>query len=125
MNMPNHPMKIHMVLIASSATALLAPRLLVAAAPSTFREFAGVFVSALNGLANIIFASLIVGMIYGVIVYLMNSDNEQKREQIKGYLLWGVIGMAVAFALWGILALLANTLGWGDIGIPLLRAPTQ
>ena len=93
-------------------------------APTTFREAAGLFVQIIKGIINILFALLVVGLLYGVVLFFANADNERKRTEIKGYLLWGVIGIIVAFALWGILALLSSSFGWGSaVGIPMIRPP--
>ncbi len=90
---------------------------------STFRDFSDVLVRLLRNFVSLIFASMSVGLLYGVVLYMMNSDNDKKREEIKPYLLWGVIGITVAFGLWGILAILSDTLGWGGVGIPIIRPP--
>lgn len=93
------------------------------AAVGTFRDFANVFVALIKGVVNILFVSLSVGVAYGIALYFINSDNEQKREQIKGYLLWAVIGLAVTFGLWGIIQIFCDTLSWCTAGIPLIRPP--
>jgi FtsH-binding integral membrane protein len=101
----------------------LLPLVAFAQAPSTFREAADLFVQILKGIINILFASLAVGLLYGVILYFINADNEKKRTEIRGYLFWGVIGITVAFSLWGILQILCNTLSWCMAGIPFLTPP--
>ncbi len=106
-----------------SIGAALLPLVGFAGSPSTFRELAELIVGLVKGFVGILFASFAVAMVYGVVVYLMNADNEQKRSQIKGYLLWGVIGITVAFGLWGILQIMCNTLGWGLCGIPIIEPP--
>jgi succinate dehydrogenase/fumarate reductase cytochrome b subunit len=105
------------------AVAALFPFVALATSPSTFRELAELIVGLVKGFVAILFASFSVAMVYGVVVYLMNADNEQKRSQIKGYLLWGIIGITVAFGLWGILQIMCNTLGWGLCGIPIIEPP--
>jgi FtsH-binding integral membrane protein len=94
------------------------------AAVNTFKDFANVFVALIKGVVNILFVSLSVGLIYGVALYFIHSDNEDKREQIKGYLLWGVIGLTVAFGLWGIVDVLCGTFNWCVAGIPYISPPT-
>jgi uncharacterized membrane-anchored protein len=101
----------------------LLPALAFAAAPSTFRDFADILVAAVKGIINILFVSLSVGLAYGVALYFINSDNEQKRAEIKGYLLWGVIGITVVFGLWGIVQILCDTLSWCTVGVPYIQAP--
>lgn len=101
----------------------LLPFTVLAAAPTTVRDTAELFVAIMRGASRILFVSLTVGLSYGVVLYIINSDNENKREEIKGYLLWGVIGIIVAFGIWGLLAILSSSLGWGAVGIPLISPP--
>jgi hypothetical protein len=103
--------------------ALLATPIAVLAAPETFKDLAEVIIQIVQGFISIIFISFSVAMIYGVVVYLFNSDNEKKRTDIKNYLLWGVIGIVVTFGLWGILQILSTSLGWGNVGVILLQPP--
>ena len=94
------------------------------AAATTFRDLTStVIVPIIKGIIRIFYVSLAIGLSYGVVLYFINSDNEKKREEIKGYLLWGIIGITVAFGLWGIIAVLSATLGWDGGGIPIIRPP--
>lgn len=102
---------------------MLLPLAVYAQAPATFRDAAGLVVRMIQGIINILFALLAVGLLYGVVLYFVNSDNERKRTEIKGFLIWGIIGITVAFAIWGILAILLETFGWGAAGIPRISAP--
>lgn len=101
------------------------PQVVFAAAPTNLREFAAFVVRVLQSLAALLFASLALGLLYGVILYFIHSDNEQKRTEIKSYLLWGVIGIIVVMGLWGILALLrVSIFGTSTVGIPQISPPT-
>lgn len=93
-------------------------------AQSTFKDLAEFFIDIVKGLVSLVFASLAVAMVYGVVIYLLNADNEKKRTDIKNYLLWGIIGITVAFGLWGILQILTDTMGWGTAGIPIINPPS-
>jgi hypothetical protein len=99
------------------------PSFALAQAPGTFREFAQLIVRIVKYGAAILFVSLGVGLAYGVVVYLAHSDDAKMRENIKGYLLWAVIGIAVVFGLWGILTILSVTFGWGTPGVPIITPP--
>lgn len=104
-------------------SAFFIPTLAIAAA-TTFRDLAStIIIPIIRGVIRIFYVSLAIGLSYGVVMYFVNSDNEKKREEIKGYLLWGIIGITVAFGLWGIVAILSDTLGWGDVGIPIIQPP--
>ena len=113
----------HAKLIAATFAALLLP-IVVFAAVSTFKDFANQFVAIIKGFINVLFVSLGVGLAYGVLLFFINADNEKKREEIKGYLLWGVIGISVVFGLWGFIQIFCDTLGWCAAGIPYIIPPT-
>ncbi len=101
---------------------LLVPDVVFAQA-TTFRDLSGVLVQFIKGIISILFASLGVGLLYGVVLYFMNADNEKKRQEIKGYLLWGVIGIIVVFGMWGLIQILCDTLSWCTAGIPIITPP--
>ncbi len=117
-------MKKYLPNLISILSALFLPVFAFAAA-TTFRDLTStVIVPIIKGILRIFYVSLAIGLSYGVVMYFVNSDNEKKREEIKGYLLWGVIGITVAFGLWGIVAILSDTLGWGNVGIPIIQPPS-
>lgn len=104
---------------------LFVPTFAFAAAPTTFKEFAEFAVRILQSFIALLFASLAVGLLYGVVLFFANADNEQKRSEIKNYLLWGVIGVIVVMGIWGILALLRESIfGTSVVGIPQISVPT-
>jgi hypothetical protein len=74
------------------------PFIAYAQAFTDFLSFGEFVLRILGGVIAILFALSALGLLYGVVLFFANSDNEAKREQIKGYLLWSVIGIAVMFA---------------------------
>lgn len=99
------------------------PFIAAAAAPTNFKEFVELLLKILQNAIAILMAALLVGITYGVAVYMMNSDNEKKREEIKGYLLWAVIGIAVVMGMWGLVGIINSTVFGGAIGIPFIKPP--
>ena len=120
-------MKINIVAtLASFATLVFLPVLTYA------QDFAYVY-SFLNSVSFvlILLMPILVGLalvvfIWGLVVFIAKSDNEQEREVGKQKMLWGVIGLFVLASVWG-LVLLVQTLtgaggaanGLGPPGIPL------
>lgn len=99
---------------------------LVAAAqpPGNFVEFAEFLLSILRGVTAILLTAAVVGLTWGVVLYFANADNPQKRESIRPYLLWSVIGIAVVFGVWGFVELLyVSFFGSGGFGFPFIRPP--
>lgn len=107
-----------------AALAALLPASVSAQAPTNFTEFGELVLRFMSGVISILFALAALGLMWGVIVYFANSDNAQKREQIKPYLFWAVIGITVLFGAWALVGLLYQSLfdssSWG---IPLLSPP--
>lgn len=101
------------------------PALASAAAPATFKEAAELFLQLLQMVFVLLFSLLGVGMAWGVVLYFINADSDSKRTEIRGYLLWGIIGITVVFSLWAILTLLSSTFGWGTAGIPYISPPSR
>ena len=100
--------------------ALVLPAMVYA---QTFKDFADSFIAVIKGFINVLFVSLGVGLAYGVLLYFINADDEKKREALKPYLLWGVIGIAVVFGMWGFVQILCNTVSWCDAAIPYIIPP--
>lgn len=110
--------------IIGSLMALVVPAVVFALAPPTdFKEAITLLLNILQNLIGIMFSSIVVGMLYAVAIYMINSDNEKKREQIKPYLIYGVIGLTVCMGLWGFIGIINTTVFGGAIGIPLISPP--
>lgn len=46
---------------------------------------------------------------WGLVQFLLNLDQEGKREEHIQHMLWGIVGMFVMASVYGIIALLDNT----------------
>lgn len=66
-----------------------------------------------NVLVPLVFGIALLLFIYGVFVYLIQSDDE-KREEGKQYMLWGVIAFVIMVSVWGITNLLSEGLGFNQ-----------
>lgn len=65
----------------------------------------------LNPLIYLLFAIALVFFLYGVVEFIANADNEEKRMIGKSHMLWGVVGLGIMFGVWSILQIVVNTLG--------------
>jgi O-antigen/teichoic acid export membrane protein len=98
------------------------PALAVAA---NFRDAAEFALGVVSTLMQTLFAFISLGIIYTVYRYISAvRKGDKDAVRFRSMLIWAIVGLAVAFALWGIITLLANTLGWSNVGIPQLKAPT-
>jgi len=108
------------------AFSLLVPALAFAQTPTNFVSFAELILNILRGVTTILFAATVLGLLYGVVMYFVHADNPAKREEIKPYLLWAVIGVAVMFGVWGFVQLLYSSFfGAGVVGLPFISPPTR
>ena len=57
----------------------------------------------------------LVAFMYGVVQYLINAEDENKRKEGRKFMLWGIISLFVMLGIIGILQVLGNTfdLGFG------------
>jgi hypothetical protein len=94
------------------------------AAPKDFKGFVEFLLQIIQNAVVILFAALSVGLVYGVALYMINGDEEKKRADLRPYLMWSIIGIAVVFGMWGFVAILQGTFFSGaSIGIPFLTPP--
>lgn len=68
-------------------------------------------VDTLNIVLILAFALLTLYFIWGVIQYVSAAGDEEKINQGKKHMLWGIIGMAVVAAAWALANLLLNYIG--------------
>ena len=49
--------------------------------------------------------------IWGVVQYVINSDEEAKKAKGRQFMIWGIIGLTVMFGVWGLVKILGTTFG--------------
>lgn len=92
-------------------------------APTNLKEFAELAVKILQNVAGLLFVSLSLGLLWGVVMYFFSTPSEKRRSEIREMLIWGVIGIIVVVGIWGILDLLRESVGLGEVGIPQISPP--
>lgn len=58
-----------------------------------------------------LFTLAIAIFVWGIIEFIVHTDNEEKRNIGKRHLAWGIIGMFIMFSVWGIIAIIQNFIG--------------
>ncbi len=71
------------------------------------------FLAKIQGILDNI-VPFIVGLavfviIWGIFTYITQASNEEKREEAKKYILWGVVGVFMMLSIWGFVNILLNT----------------
>ncbi len=70
----------------------------------------------INPIIGIIFALAVILFFYGIAKFLFYSENDDKRQEGRSHMIWGVIGMFIMVSVFGIIRLILDTLGIGGIG---------
>lgn len=63
-----------------------------------------------------------VAFLWGVILFIASSSNEQARGKAKGIMTWGIIGLAVMAVAWGVTTILVSYFGIPS-GAPRMNPP--
>ncbi len=59
----------------------------------------------------LIFALAVAMFVWGVVQYVINSDEEAKKAKGKQFMIWGIIALTVMVSVWGLVKILGNTFG--------------
>lgn len=47
--------------------------------------------------------------VYGVVEFIRNGDNDEKRKIGQQHMIWGIVGLVILFAAQALLAIIGNT----------------
>lgn len=93
-------------LIASIAA--FAPSLALAQQPITDANSLAVKLTSLgNTIIGLLISIAVIWIIVNAVRFIM-ADSE-KRTEIRGSIVWGVVGLAVILSIWGLVAILTGT----------------
>ncbi len=70
----------------------------------------------------LIFALAVAMFVWGVVQFVINSEDEAKKTKGKQFMIWGIIALAVMVSVWGLVHILGNTFGIQTI-IPQTAVP--
>ena len=102
------------VLVAGAA---VLPRT-AAADTSTLKGIIDSFAEIIGqSLVTLLFGMALAAFIWGVIRMVIAQGDQNKREEGKKWLVWGILGMFIIVGLWGIIGFLSSTFGIGLGGI--------
>lgn len=87
-----------------TATTVCVPNAPVDSIPGLLCKIGGI----LNAVVPVLIALGVVYFVYGVITYVISSDEEAKKTG-RDRIIYGIIGLAVIVAVWGLVRILVNT----------------
>jgi uncharacterized membrane protein len=61
-----------------------------------------------NPIIGLLIALAVVFFLYGVIEFIAGSASDEKRSIGRRHMIWGIIGLFIAFSVFGLMNLLAN-----------------
>ncbi len=62
----------------------------------------------LNPIIGLLIAIGLVVFLYGVVEFLAGADNQEKREQGKKHMIWGIIGLFIMVGVFGLMEVVVN-----------------
>ena len=65
-----------------------------------------------DSVVPLLVAAAIVVFVWGMIEFIGNADNEEKRSKGKQLMLWGIIGFFVIVSIWGLVGLFTDFFGF-------------
>lgn len=68
----------------------------------------------------LLFAIAMVIFIWGVVQFVINGDDAEKKEKGRTFMIWGIIGLTVMVGMWGLVGVVARTFGINATVIPQL-----
>lgn len=97
------------------------PSIVFAAPPKDLGAFIDIITGIIgNSVVPLIFTLAFAFFIWGVVQYVLNDGDEGKKEKGKQFMIWGIIGLTVMFAVFGLVKILAGTFGIDVSFIPKL-----
>ena len=64
-----------------------------------------------NPVIYFIFAVALMYFLYGVLIFILNADDETKRQVGKQHMFWGLIGLFIMVSVYGIIGIIIGTTG--------------
>lgn len=76
-----------------------------------FKSLMQLFLSLLGTFMSLLYAVAFVAFFYGLVQYILNTEDSKKRADANSWMIWSVVALFVMVALWGIVGLLTRTFG--------------
>lgn len=64
-----------------------------------------------NPLIYLLIGLAVIYFLYGVLVFVRNADNSEKRAEGASHIIWGIVGIAIMFSVFTFIHVIRNTVG--------------
>lgn len=71
----------------------------------------------INPLILFLFALALAYFLFGVLKFITNQENEEKKTEGKQHMLWGIIGLTIMMGVFTIMNIVLRTLNIDDINV--------
>lgn len=69
----------------------------------------------------LIFAIAVVIFIWGVVQFVLNADDTEKKAKGRDFMIWGIIALTVMVGFWGLVKVVGSTFGVNTGVLPQVR----
>ena len=85
-----------------------------------FQDVMQLFINLIAGGMKLLYIVAFAAFFWGIVLFIINTDDDKKRSEGKEWMKWSVIALFVMITVWGIVAILVNTFGISPLIIPQL-----
>lgn len=91
----------------------------------TFKNLLCYITSIINdAVIPLIFALAVAVFVWGAVrFFIINADDEKKREQGRQFMIWGIVALAAMISVWGLVAILGATFDFDISALPQVTPP--
>lgn len=100
-------MKLSLLRATTVASALLAPSAALAA--TTIGGLIDILAGLIDRLIPLSVAAAVLVFFWGLVVFIFNAGNEDKRKEGRQVMLWGIVALFVMVSIWGLVRILQQT----------------
>lgn len=75
----------------------------------TITDIIFIFIDIINQAIVVVVALALLFFLWGVSKFIMQADNEEKRNEAKSTMVWGIIALFAMLFIWQIVRILENT----------------
>lgn len=76
----------------------------------------------INRLIPFVITLALLVFLWGILTYIFSTDSG-KRDEAKGYMIWGIIGLFVMVSVWGLVNILVRSLALDNTAPPAPGLP--